>query len=86
MKRKIIWKMHITIIWHVPKKTVNSQICKAIRSTDTTFEVNWMASYVNPGITLDINEFEPPGMATIFFSDIQSDTLNYHTPRLMVPT
>ena len=42
-----------------------------------------MASYVNPGITLDINEFEPPGMATIFFSDIQSDTLNYHTPRLM---
>ena len=26
-------------------------------------------------------EFEPPGVATIFFSDIQSDTLNYHTPR-----
>ena len=28
IKRKIIWKMHITIIWHVPKKTVNSQSYK----------------------------------------------------------
>ena len=26
-------------------------------------------------------EFEPPGLAKIFFSDIQSLTLNYHTPR-----
>ena len=26
-------------------------------------------------------EFEPPGLAKIFFSDIQSVTLNYHTPR-----
>ena len=25
-------------------------------------------------------EFEPPGLAKIFFSDIQSITLNYHTP------
>ena len=39
-----------------------------------------LASYVNSGIPLDINELEPPGMATIFFSDIQSNTLNYHTP------
>ena len=28
-------------------------------------------------------EFEPPGLAKIFSSDIQSVTLNYHTPRLM---
>ena len=27
-------------------------------------------------------EFEPPGLAEIFFSDIQSITLNYHTPSL----
>ena len=27
-------------------------------------------------------EFEPPGLPKIFFSDIQSVTLNYHTPRL----
>ena len=39
-----------------------------------------LASYVKSGIPLDVNEFEPPGMATIFFSDIQSNTLNYHTP------
>ena len=26
-------------------------------------------------------EFEPPGLAKIFFSDKQSVTLNYHTPR-----
>ena len=28
-------------------------------------------------------DFEPPGLAKIFFSDIQSITLNYHTPRRM---
>ena len=28
-------------------------------------------------------EFEPPGLAKIFCSDIQSVTLNYHTPRRM---
>ena len=28
-------------------------------------------------------EFEPPGLAKIFFSDIQSVTLNYHTPSLI---
>ena len=28
-------------------------------------------------------EFEPPGLAKIFFSDIQSVTLSYHTPSPM---
>ena len=28
----------------------------------------------------------PPGSAKIFFSDIQSITLNYHTPSLIVST
>ena len=30
-----------------------------------------------------VAEFEPPGLAKIFFSDIQSITLNYHTPSHM---